>query len=69
LHAASRKGRLDCAEALIEHGACVFTVNKDNKRPIDLAQTPEMGALLKLTMDKLPEPTEQNEYESSEEES
>lgn len=53
---------------LIEHGACVFTVNKDNQRPIHLAQTAEMAALLKLTMDKLPDPTEQNEYESSEDE-
>lgn len=68
LHAASRKGRLECAKALIEHGACPFTVNKDNKRPIQLAQTSEMAALIKLTMDKLPEPTEQNEYLSSEDE-
>ncbi|KAI6182481.1 SH3 domain-containing protein [Aphelenchoides bicaudatus] len=68
LHAASRKGRIECAKVLIEHGACVFTVNKDNKKPIQLAQNPEMAALIKLTMDRLPEPTDQNEYASSEDE-
>jgi ankyrin repeat protein len=67
LHAASRKGNLECAEILIEHGACVFTANKDGQRAVHLAKTPEVAALIKLAMDKLPEPNDE-EYESSDEE-
>ncbi|KAI6178255.1 Variant SH3 domain-containing protein [Aphelenchoides besseyi] len=68
LHAASRKGHLDCVKILIDRGACVFIANRDGQKPIHLAQNPDIAALLKLTMDKLPDPNNTNEYASSEEE-
>ncbi|KAI6233020.1 SH3 domain-containing protein [Aphelenchoides fujianensis] len=64
LHAASRKGHVDCATILIERGACVYVVNRDGQKPIHLAKSPELAALLKLTMDKQPDPNVANEYAS-----
>lgn len=50
LHAASAKGRLDCARLLIEAGANVHLKNREDKKPVDVGINPEVGALLRTTM-------------------
>lgn len=41
---------MNCLKLLIEAGADVYTKNKEQKKPIDLAQNPDIGSLLKITM-------------------
>ncbi|KAI1718038.1 ankyrin repeats (many copies) domain-containing protein [Ditylenchus destructor] len=70
LHAACYKGRLDCAAALVEAGADLYAKNKDLKKAVDLASTPEIAAFLRLAMSKVVEPTEDEEaYDDGDESS
>jgi hypothetical protein len=70
LHAASAKGRLDCAEMLIEAGANVHAKNGQGKKPLDVASAanPAIGALLRTTMARRDDPMEADYLEDEEEE-
>uniref|UniRef100_A0A915DPH9 Osteoclast-stimulating factor 1 n=1 Tax=Ditylenchus dipsaci TaxID=166011 RepID=A0A915DPH9_9BILA len=63
LHAASWKNRLECVEMLVEAGADVHSKNKELKKPVDLAASPEIAAFLRLAIRKVVEP--EDNYEGS----
>ncbi|KAH7697348.1 SH3 domain-containing protein [Aphelenchoides avenae] len=68
LHAASWKGHLECVRLLVDHDADVHVRNLEGKKPVDLAATPEIGAFLKVTMSKVAEPADLEDYGSSDDE-
>lgn len=69
MHAASWKARLECLELLIEAGADVYLKNKEQKKAVDLASSPEVASLLRVTMSQRVENIEDYKDESSENES
>lgn len=46
LHEAAQKGRVQLTSLLVSHGADLWARTKDGMRPVDLAATPELKALL-----------------------
>ena len=71
IHAAARKGHLECLTLLLESPkaeASVHIRNNDGKTAYDVASTPETEAFLQITMRKVAQPADLEEYESSGEE-
>uniref|UniRef100_A0A914YGC1 Osteoclast-stimulating factor 1 n=1 Tax=Panagrolaimus superbus TaxID=310955 RepID=A0A914YGC1_9BILA len=71
LHAAARKGQLSCLQALIESGtvnSIIHSRNNDGKTAYAVSSTPEVEALLQVTMREVAEPAAIEEYISSDEE-
>lgn len=70
LHAAARKGQASCLQTLIESGtvdSVIHSRNNDGKNAYEVSSTPEVEALLQVTMRKVAEPAAIEEYISSDE--